>query len=189
MVFDAIVRSKLLYGLESTAINETVKHTLDIFQFKGLRKILGFKTTFIDRRNDAEKILTEAQTHIDNATPPGKWERQIKRFSQVYEERKVNILNNIINLPPGAPTRSMTFKGNTLHPVSFTEVEGTVRRSGKPRVKWLETTLDPLWKIIGLFRNDLRYTIMNLNNGEHVEVIRAAATANVHTFSPNFVLS
>ena len=56
--------------------------------------------------------MTEAQIHISNATMPGKWERQIKRFSQVYEERKVNILNNIIKLPPGSPTRSMTFKGN-----------------------------------------------------------------------------
>ena len=86
-----MVRSKFLYGLESTAMNETVKHTLDIFQFKGLRKILGLKTTFVDRNNDANKIMTEAQAHISNSTMPGKWERQIKRFSQVYEDRKVNI--------------------------------------------------------------------------------------------------
>ena len=83
----------------------------------------------------------------------------------------------------------MTFKGNTLHPVSFTEVEGTARRSGKPRVKWLETTLDSLWRIIGLYRYEYRYAIMNLNNDEHVEAIRAAATEQVHTFSPNYVLS
>ena len=55
-------------------------------------------------------------------------------------------------------------------------------------MKWLETTLDSLWKIIGLFRHDLRYTIMNLHNDEQVEVIRAAATSNLHTFSPDFVL-
>ena len=178
-----------MYGLESTAMNESVRHTLDIFQFKGLRKILGLKTTFIDRNNDAIKILTEAQEHINNATPPGKWERQIKRFSQVYEERKVTLLSNIIKLPPGAPTKAMTFKANTLHPVSFTETAGTVRRSGKPRIKWVETTLDSLWKIIGLFRYDLRYTLMNLHNDEHVPIIREAAISNLDTFSPNYVLS
>ena len=156
VVFDAIVRSKLLYGLESTVMNETVKHSLDIFQFKGLRKILGLKTTFIDRQDDAEKIMSDAQAHRRRSTMPGRWERQIKNFSQVYEERKLNVLNGIIRSPPGAPTRSMTFKGDALHPVSFTETEGTVRRSGKPRVKWLETPLDSLWKIIGLFRHDLR---------------------------------
>ena len=82
----------------------------------------------------------------------------------------------------------MTFKGNTLQPVSFTEVEGTARRSGKPRIKWLETTLESLWKIVGLYRQDLRYSIMNLSNDEHVQAIRAAASANEHTFTPNFVL-
>ena len=50
VVFDAIARSKVLYGLESTAMNETVKHSLDIFQLKGLRKILGLKTTFIETK-------------------------------------------------------------------------------------------------------------------------------------------
>ena len=109
MVFDAILRSKLLYGLESTAMNETVKHTLDIFQLKGLRKILGLKTTFVDRNNDAQKIMTDAQTHISNNTMPGKWERQIKRFSQVYDERKIALLHQIIAAPQGAPTRAMTF--------------------------------------------------------------------------------
>ena len=69
-------------------MNETVKHSLAIFQLKGLRKILGLKTTFIDRNNDATKIMTDAQSHISRSTRPGQWERQIKRFSQVYEEKK-----------------------------------------------------------------------------------------------------
>ena len=42
-VYDAIVRSKLLYGLESTAMNNTVKHLLDVFQLRRLRKILQIK--------------------------------------------------------------------------------------------------------------------------------------------------
>ena len=38
IVYDAIIRSKLLYGLESAPMNESVKHSLDIFQMKGVRK-------------------------------------------------------------------------------------------------------------------------------------------------------
>ena len=63
-VFDSIIRSKLLYGLESAPLNESTKHELDIFQLKGIRKIIGVKTTFIDRSQDTTKLYKQAQTHI-----------------------------------------------------------------------------------------------------------------------------
>ena len=47
---------KSLYGLESAPLNEYTKHELDIFQLKGIRKILGIKTTFIDRSQDTKRI-------------------------------------------------------------------------------------------------------------------------------------
>ena len=50
--YDAIITSKILDGLESAAMNETAKHTLAIFQFEGLRKILN--TTLLSQ--------TEAKT-------------------------------------------------------------------------------------------------------------------------------
>ena len=64
MVQDAIIRSKLLYGLESAAMNETVKTYMDTFQLKGLRKILGIKTTYVDRANDRAYIHRKTQENL-----------------------------------------------------------------------------------------------------------------------------
>ena len=59
-----IIRSKLLYGLESAPMNEYTKKELDTFQLKGLRKILGIKTTFIDKsQNNKKNIQNSTATY------------------------------------------------------------------------------------------------------------------------------
>ena len=60
IVFDAVIRTKLLYGLESAQLNESAKKKLDTFQLKGLRNILKLKTTFIDRSNTNEEVFRRA---------------------------------------------------------------------------------------------------------------------------------
>ena len=44
-VYDAVIRSKLVNGLESVQVNDALKKKIDTFQLKGLRQILGLKTT------------------------------------------------------------------------------------------------------------------------------------------------
>ena len=46
-VFNAIVRSKLMYGLESLQIVDSLLYKLDVFQLKGLRQILHITTTYM----------------------------------------------------------------------------------------------------------------------------------------------
>ena len=43
---NAVVRTKLLYGLESAQLNQTTINKLNAFHMKGLRKILHMQTTF-----------------------------------------------------------------------------------------------------------------------------------------------
>ena len=45
IVWDAIIRSKLMYGLESLQLNKDLREDLDVFQRKGLRQILKVPTT------------------------------------------------------------------------------------------------------------------------------------------------
>ena len=40
ITFNAIIKTKLMYGLESAQLNDSIKRYLDTFQLKGLRKIL-----------------------------------------------------------------------------------------------------------------------------------------------------
>ena len=187
-VYDAIIKSKLLYGLESAPMNESTKHELDIFQLKGLRKILGIKTTFVDKTQDNKTIYRKVQQHIHENTKSGKPERQIKPMSQVYEERKTQLLNSIICSPEGSPTRVLTFQPNTLQPTEIHDNNTRKRRSGHPRVKWVDTTLENLWTLIKTEMPQFRYSPLNLSNPQHIEAIKLAAGTNLHEITPGYII-
>ena len=51
IVCDAVIRSKLMYGLESLQLTKELRKTLDTFQLKGLRQILKIPTTWGQMEN------------------------------------------------------------------------------------------------------------------------------------------
>ncbi len=51
ITLDAVIKAKLLYGLESAKLGEPELKRLDIFHLKAMRKILGLTTTYVDRNN------------------------------------------------------------------------------------------------------------------------------------------
>ena len=57
LIFDAVVRSKLLYGLETIHLTDAMLKKVDAFQLRCLRKILKVPSTFIDRRNTNREVL------------------------------------------------------------------------------------------------------------------------------------
>eukprot|EP00959_Pyramimonas_sp_CCMP1952_P362387 7589644-Pyramimonas_sp.AAC.1 len=59
-VYDAVVRSKLIYGLESVQVNVALKKKIDAFQLKGLRQILKLQTTYVNRANTNEFVFRRA---------------------------------------------------------------------------------------------------------------------------------
>ena len=46
ITYDAVVRSKLIYGMEGAQINESVENKIDAFQIKGLRQIMKMESTY-----------------------------------------------------------------------------------------------------------------------------------------------
>ena len=109
-------------------------------------------------------------------------------MSQVYEERKTQLLNSIITSPEGTPTKVLTFKQNSLHPTEIHNTQGRKRRSGQPRVKWVDTALDNLWQLIQKDYSEFKYEKMNLDKEEHIKIITDAAKLNLHEFSPGYLL-
>ena len=98
----------------------------------------------------------------------------------MYEERKIQHLCKIIVAEEQDPMRSLSLQHSSIKPVLFQAQPGVKRRIGKPRIKWVETTLESLWKSLGeTTRADLKGAIMNLDNEEHVKAIKEAATTNV----------
>ena len=71
-VYDAIIRNKLLYGLETVHLTQQKK--VNAFQFRGLRKILGLSTTFVNRSNTNEYSMycrgqmRKSATHLGHPT-------------------------------------------------------------------------------------------------------------------------
>jgi len=64
-VYNSVIRSKLMYGLESAQLNPADLKQLDVFHLKGLRKILALHTTWGQmqknepRTNKTDFIYTE----------------------------------------------------------------------------------------------------------------------------------
>ena len=69
-VFNSILRSKVLYGIESANLPDAIQNKLNVFQLKGLRKILGMKTTYIERANTNEQVIRTASAAIRKGNEP-----------------------------------------------------------------------------------------------------------------------
>merc|ERR1711981_962795 len=54
-VLNAVIRAKLMYGMESAQINDADLAKIDTFQLKGLRKILGLQTTYGQMKSGKDK--------------------------------------------------------------------------------------------------------------------------------------
>ena len=83
-VYDAVIRSKLVYGLESLQLNATTLKQLDVFQLKGLRTILGMTTTYVDRTNTNREVYARAEERMNQGREPARWKcHQAERLLHV----------------------------------------------------------------------------------------------------------
>ena len=87
-VFNAVITSKVLYGLETLEPTESAGRLLNTFQLKGLRKILKLHTTYIQRHNTNEYVYRRANETL-NAPTTG-FDRKIKPLTEILEERNSN---------------------------------------------------------------------------------------------------
>ena len=132
IIYDAIIRSKLLYGLETIHLTQAMSRKLDAFQMRGLRRILQRNSTFIDRRNTNKSLLEEASSI---AYPSRCDPRKIIPFSEYHMNRRVKLLGHILRSNGNDPMRQISFLPDSAHRVEY----GT-KRVGKPRQNWLHHT-------------------------------------------------
>eukprot|EP00959_Pyramimonas_sp_CCMP1952_P195106 4079842-Pyramimonas_sp.AAC.1 len=88
LALDAVIRAKLLYGLESAQLNASVVDHLNAFQLKGQRNILRLDTTYVNRSNSNARVLEFANAHVTNQAGQGR----IKLLSEVYKHRTMILL-------------------------------------------------------------------------------------------------
>ena len=145
LIFDAVLKSKLLYGLETTQLPRSCKKRIDTFQLRGLRKILGMKHTYYDRTATNKKIFEEATKEAyqkGNKKQRDKNARKtVEAFSATYQKRRKKLLGHIIRTANEDPLRQISLQKGKAKALHWEK-----RRVGKPRAIWAEEVLNKVWK-------------------------------------------
>ena len=139
IVYNSMIRSKLLYGLETVELTQSLLSRLESFQLRGLRKILNMHTTFIDRRNTNAEVYRRANAAAasrDNPSPKLTW-----CIEKCLHEKRVRLTGYVLRTDNRDPMRQVSFRRDSAVP--YTPL---FRRPGRPRKNWLVTSLDLCWK-------------------------------------------
>ena len=114
--FDALVLSKLRYGLETVWLRTSQRRRVDGFVARCLRRVLSVPAAFVSR--------------VSNATVYSK--ACMALFSQQVVKHQMFFLRKVAMEPEGKPLRRDTFVGASLDPL----VGHYIRRPGRPRQDW-----------------------------------------------------
>ena len=118
--------------METLHLTEAISKKLDAFQLRGLRKILGLNTTFINRANTNAKVYEEASRI---AYPSLHDNRRVQRFSEFHSKRKAKLMGHILRTDRDDPLRQISFQPATAYRVLYGK-----KRVGKPRQNWIHQT-------------------------------------------------
>ena len=135
-VYDAVIRSKLVYGLNSTELSVGAISHLNAFQLKGLRRILKMKTTFVERSNSNQKVFAAANAIKNPKREEGK---DIVTFSSFLHKQANQLLAHTIRAEEGDPLKECTFNNGTVNPYTIQQ-----RRVGRPKNNWTYSTYERL---------------------------------------------
>ena len=145
LIQEAVLKSKLLYGLETTQLTNKCLKRMDAFQIRGLRKILNLKHTHWDRTATNARILQLATEETyrkgTEAQKKRNEHKEVQKFSTTYKQRREKLLGHIIRTGDGDPLRQVTLQEGLARPVNWGK-----RRNGHPREKWTQSTMKGLWK-------------------------------------------
>ena len=154
--WNAIVRTKLTYALHTIALTEPQKSKLRAFQLKGLRKVLGVKTTYINRRNTNNRVYQLAESVLNDEhreehqekIRKGKKKPKLKKAPRLRDinhditDLAMGLLGHIVREHYTCPTREVTFRTGIRPNIP----QKGHNRKGRPKKSWILTTLERSWK-------------------------------------------
>ena len=126
---DALVISRLLYGMASIWLVTSQRRRLDGFYARCLRKVLGIPAAFISRISNATVFARAGVIPLSN---------QLLR-------RQLSLLGKVALSPQGHPLRRDAFVDNTLQP----QIGRFIRRQCRPRQDWIAEVMKEAWKQLG----------------------------------------
>lgn len=145
-VWDMVIRSKLMYGIETLALTESHKRNLDTCHLNGLRQILKIPTTVVDRKYTSEYVFEQAIIENNLQNRDINKHKDIKQLSTIYEERRIKLLQRVLRQHHQHPMANVSFPSDEDEMLPLlTPIELIRLRVGRPRLRWVETTLNILW--------------------------------------------
>lgn len=142
-VYDAIIRSKLLHGLECIQLTQRDQDRINTHQMKGIRRILGVPPTHISKE--------EGTTPVTNVEAWAMAEKEkggpITKFTDMWHKQKMKLLGHVIRASDEDPMRQVSFEKGTIKP------KATIAKQGRPRQQWILSSLDEALKLIENDRN------------------------------------
>ena len=92
-------------------------------------------------------------------------------LTQTHDDMKSRMLFRILRMASDKPHVTITFEEGTLHPIDIGK-----RRTGRPRIKWLDNVIDLAWQRITRSRyHQFMYHSFDANNEDHVATLKEAA--------------
>lgn len=137
VVYDAVVRSKLIYGLQSVQVNDELKRKMDAFQLKGWRQTLKLHTTFGQqsrgeaRTNTNYYVYYSANMEINTSQPAYNQQTTIINMSEFFVAQRRKLITRIITSSNDDPIREIALEVNAL-----TQIDSGRRPSGKRNNWW-----------------------------------------------------
>ena len=152
-VFNAIVRSKPLYGLECIQLTKAEVSRLNASQNRSVRRILQRPPTFIDCQATYERMYEEIRN--ENGCV-------FEDFGTTLEKGEDAIVRPCFTLQPCRPYESIV--GDNLRPRPV-----HTRRTGRPEVDWLLESYKDAYSII----NGQGAAAFNINDLCHLQQVKS----------------
>ena len=132
-MLNAVVRSKLLYGMESAHLISSILSRLNTVQLKGFRKIMKWQTTYVRRENTNVRLLEAVKQELREG-------QDVKLFSESYHESRRRLLGHILRLTDSQEEKNSTVRAHVPYPIL-----NPVRRVGQPKHNWAVETMRKVW--------------------------------------------
>ena len=108
--------------------------------FERVGKNLDMKTTVINRANTNQEVFRRANMALQHRNNHSD---KIQKISEMLCQRRVALVGHILRQPRTNPLRNVCFRQSTAAPF-----EVLYRRQGRPRKRWIDSTLQFVWDTI-----------------------------------------
>ena len=165
-VFNAIFRSKLMYGLEAVVMNQRTTERLDVFQLTCLMNILQVPTTYVNNYYSNDLVMTLINSKLQQEE-----QKPITGLIEYHKKSRVALLTKFI-----VEGSSEAGTCVTLYPEDLRPVDWGTKRVGQPRENMYKITLEDFWTATKKHIAEVKYaSVLDHKDPRHVRALREYA--------------